>query len=173
MIRDDLERRRKLSALRSEIKALEAPEREARKIAKAKGRAKREKALVRSEGQRAPRQRDPAYLAWLRRQPCVICGTRRKVEAAHVRAGYPDAGWAPTGMMQKPDDRRSVPLCSAHHREGPDAQHRASERAWWSNHGIDPPDLCRALYAAFEAGHNADAVLRRFTTIKQGATNVA
>jgi len=159
-----------ISRRAKELRAKKDAEKKTKAAAERKARAK---ALVRTPGQRQPRERDPGYLAWLRRQPCVICGTRRKVEAAHVRAGYPDAGWAPTGMMQKPDDRRSVPLCSAHHREGPDAQHRASERAWWSNHGIDPPDLCRALYAAFEAGDDADAVLRRFTTIKQGATNVA
>jgi len=163
----DAERRRKLADLRRQVKALEAPEREAKKIARAQGRQKREKALVRSEGQREPRRRDPAYLAWLRRQPCVICGTTKRIEAAHVRAGYSAAGWAPTGMMQKPDDARAVSLCAAHHREGPDAQHRANERSWWTAHGIDPPDLCRALYAAFEAGEDAHAVLRRFTT-KQG-----
>jgi len=163
MIRDDLERRRALREAQAKVKELLRPEREARKIANAQRKRTSEKALVRTSGQREPRRRDPAYLAWVRRQPCVICGTRRKVEAAHVRAGYPDAGWAPTGMMQKPDDARCVPLCADHHREGPDAQHRMSERAWWNNHGIDPPDLCRALYAAFEAGDDAGAVLRRFT----------
>ena len=163
----DAEQRRQLREAKRKVAEILDPIREAKKIARAKGRKKREKALVKSEGQRQPRRRDPAYLAWLRRQPCVICGTTKRIEAAHVRAGYPSAGWAPTGMMQRPDDQRAVPLCATHHREGPDAQHRTSERAWWSAHGIDPPDLCRALYAAFEAGEDAHAVLRRFTT-KQG-----
>ena len=163
----DADKRRELADLRRQVKALEAPDREARKIARAKARQKREKALVRSQGQRQPRERDPGYLAFLRRLPCVVCGATRRIEAAHVRAGYSSAGWAPTGMMQKPDDARAVPLCATCHREGPNAQHRANERQWWSGHGIDPPDLCRALHSAYLAGEDGHAVLRRFTT-KQG-----
>lgn len=169
MIRDDQERRRALREAQANVNELLRPEHEARKIANAQRKQKSEKALVRKEGQRQPRKRDNAYLAWLRRQPCVICGTRERVEAAHVRAGYPSAGWAPTGMAQKPDDQRAVPLCAHDHREGPNAQHRANERAWWANHGIDPPDLCRALYAAFQAGDDGTDVLRRFTPTTQGA----
>lgn len=103
-----------------------------------------------------PRVQEPAYLQWLRRQPCVICAKLGTVqtyptEAAHVRAGYAgEEGWKPTGMARRPDDWRAVPLCSWHHRDGPDAQHKASERAWWAGHDISPPQLCRELRAQYE-----------------------
>lgn len=102
------------------------------------------------------RQTDPAYLQWLRRQRCVICareGRRQAAptEAAHVRCGYAgEPGWKPTGMMARPHDWRAVPLCSDHHREGPDAQHKSNERAWWERHGLYPPTLCAELRAQFE-----------------------
>lgn len=157
----DQDRRARLAAAKAEIRALMAPDREAAKIKRATARAKREKALIRSSGQRQPRVKDGAYLNWIRRLPCLICGAR-PAEAAHVRAGYATAGWAPTGMQQKPDDFRVTPLCAYHHRTGPDAQHSSNERAWWSRHGIDPPDLCRALRAAYDADQDGAAVLRRF-----------
>lgn len=163
MIRLDADRRAALRALKAQVRELEAPEREARKIAQAKARRDRERAIDRGRPeQRAPRLRDNAYLAWIRRLPCVCCGTTQHVEAAHVRAGYPAAGWAPTGMAQKPDDYRCVPLCADDHREGPDAQHRSNERAWWSARGIDPPDLCDALRRAYEANQDGAAVVSRY-----------
>ena len=53
-------------------------------------------------------------------------------------------------MQRKPSDRFAVPLCAAHHREGPKAQHAAGERAWWAARGIDPYALAETLYARFE-----------------------
>ena len=90
--------------------------------------------------------REPAYLAFLRRQPCAVgpVGCSGPVEAAHVRAGS-------TGMQRKPDDAKSVPLCRGHHRDGPDAQHRSGEAVWWRRHGIDPFALAERLHAQFEA----------------------
>lgn len=160
----DKDRRDALTKAKAVVRDLERPEREARKIIQAKARRDREKAIDRSRPeQRAPRVRDNAYLSWVRRLPCVCCGSTERVEAAHIRAGYSAAGWPPTGMAQKPDDARVAPLCAACHREGPDAQHRSSERAWWSARGIDPPDLCAALRRAYETNSDAAAVLRRFT----------
>lgn len=155
---------------RKEVDRIEARLRElkARRDADAKARAKvarkaRSKAIDRSRPeQRKERQRDNGYLSWLRRLPCVCCGSRQRVEAAHVRAGYAAAGWSPTGMMQKPDDQRAVPLAADCHREGPHAQHRTNERAWWAELGIDPPDLCADLIAAYEAGEDGLAVVIRF-----------
>lgn len=102
------------------------------------------------------RQIDKPYLAWLRRQPCVICAAQGvtqtcPTEAAHVRSGYPgEPGWKPTGGMSRPHDWRAVPLCSWHHRDGPDAQHQHNERSWWAGHDIHPPQLCRELRAQYE-----------------------
>jgi hypothetical protein len=105
----DTNRRARLAAAKAEIRVIMAPEREARKIARAAARAKGEKALIRSAGQRQPRVKDSAYLNWIRRLPCVICGAPRS-EAAHVRSGYlPAKGWEPTGAGQKPHDWRTFP----------------------------------------------------------------
>ena len=161
--------RRELADIDRRAKELRAKKDAEAKERAAKDRKGRNKALSRAPGQRQPRERDPGYLAFLRRLPCVVCGATRRIEAAHVRAGYSSAGWAPTGMMQKPDDARAVPLCATCHREGPNAQHRANERQWWSGHGIDPPDLCRALHSAYLAGEDGHAVLRRFSTHRETA----
>lgn len=100
-------------------------------------------------GQRQPRIKDPAYLAFIRKQPCCVCGKPAPSHAAHVRAGYPEAGWRATGMGEKPDDRRTLPLCAADHLDGPYAQHRTNERAWWEAQGIYPPGLAKRLARMF------------------------
>lgn len=99
--------------------------------------------------QRQPRKRDPGFLAFLRRQACAVgpSGCFGATEAAHIRYGRPGAGNA--GLQRKPDDRDAVPLCRGHHRDGPDAQHRGSERAWWIARGIDPHALADRLYAEY------------------------
>ena len=117
-------------------------------------RIQRFRRLVRARpagfGQRQPRLKDPAYLAFIRRSPCCVCGKPGPSQAAHVRSGYPEAGWRPTGMAEKPDDRRTLPLCALHHLDGPSAQHRSNEREWWASQGIYPPGLaavCEQLYS--------------------------
>jgi hypothetical protein len=100
------------------------------------------------------RVRDNAFLAYLRRQPCAACGSTHRVEAAHIRSGYPEAGWGPTGMQVKPSDQRAASLCASCHREGPNAQHRGNERAWWAALGIYPPTYCAEVYADFTAGRD-------------------
>lgn len=100
------------------------------------------------------RVRDNPYLAYLRRQPCEACGTTQRIEAAHIRSGYAEAGWSPTGMQVKPSDFRALSLCALCHREGPNAQHRGNERAFWERLGIYPPERCAEVYADFEAGRD-------------------
>lgn len=100
------------------------------------------------------RVRDNAYLAYLRRQPCEACGTTHRIEAAHIRSGYPDAGWPPTGMQVKPSDFRALSLCALCHREGPTAQHRGNERAFWAQFDIYPPERCAQVRADFLAGRD-------------------
>lgn len=55
--------------------------------------------------------RSAAYLAYVRRHPCMSCGARGPSEAHH---------WAPRGkgggMGVKCDDYRTVPLCASCHR---------------------------------------------------------
>ncbi len=50
---------------------------------------------------------DPAHLAWVRKQPCAVCGTTRNVEAHHPRLG--------NGMSRKAPDSEAFPLCYRHH----------------------------------------------------------
>lgn len=81
---------------------------------------------------KAPRhdpRRDPAYLAWIRTLPCVICfawklPSRRydgKVEAAHV---------GERGLGQKCPDQEALPLCILHHRTGEHAHHVLGKKFW-------------------------------------------
>lgn len=84
--------------------------------------------------QRDPRKKDRRYLAWIRTQPCCICGDNTSTEAAHIRTqnqefGKDDFGWG------RPSDKWVTPLCGAHHRE----QHAmGNEMAFWKKYGIDP-----------------------------------
>lgn len=84
--------------------------------------------------QRQPRQRDESRLAWLRTQPCVICGDNTSSEAAHIRTGNLEVGKEHTGMAQKPDDKWTVSLCNAHHRQ----QHTMNEMAFWAKYKLNP-----------------------------------
>lgn len=100
------------------------------------------------------RIRDNPYLAYLRRQPCEACGSTTHVQAAHIRSGYADDGWPPTGMQVKPSDARALSLCVLCHLDGPDAQHKSNERAWWAARNIHPPARCAEVYADFLAGRD-------------------
>lgn len=83
--------------------------------------------------QREPRQKDLKRLAWLRTQPCVICGAIN-TEAAHIRIGSINHGKRSTGMAEKPSDQWTLALCNAHHRE----QHSMAELSFWSKYDLDP-----------------------------------
>lgn len=116
--------------------------------------------------QREPRVRDKAYLGWVARLPCVACaaqgrGFRDGVHVAHIRASWADqAGWRDVGRSEKPSDVRTAPLCPAHHMDGPEAQHRMSERQFWAQLGIWPPAFCGALRRAYEDGEDGRDVIR-------------
>jgi len=145
------EKRQKLLDLKRQIAAIQA---EDRKKAKKRERERKDKmasSLSRSEGQRTPREKDSAYLHWIRTLPCTACGKAGPSQAAHIRSGYPEPGWRPTGMAEKPSDWRTAPLCRDCHLDGPKAQHRHNERSWWAGLGIYPPDLCRDLRERYEA----------------------
>ena len=143
----DSDRRRTIADLKRQIKEIEAPEREARKIARAKDRQKRETALVRGFGQRQPRVRNNAFLAFLRRQPCLACG-KTPSDAAHVRFVPQGSGWRHVGKGEKPDDLgRAVPLCRAHHEQ----QHSMREsHFWYAVLQMDPVETCARLAREFE-----------------------
>lgn len=102
-------------------------------------------------------------MGFIAKLPCVACLAETGlakwgVHVAHIRAGYPEDGWPPTGMAQKPSDRRTAPLCPPHHL---DDQHKMNEREWWENLGIYPPQLCAALEAAYPDRAAAFAAMRK------------
>jgi hypothetical protein len=145
----DATQRAKLNALRAEIRELESPKREAAKIARAKARRERRAAMTERPmtGQRQPRVRNNAYLAFLRRQPCLRCG-KTPSDAAHVRFAPHGSGWRYVGKGEKPDDGRAVPLCRDCHR----MQHDMKESRFWAEElERDPVETCATLMAAFLA----------------------
>ena len=116
--------------------------------------------------QREPRVRDKAYLGWVARLPCIACAcrgrTREGVHVAHIRMGVPGvAGWREVGKSEKPSDHRTAPLCPSCHLDGPDAQHRMSERAFWERLNIWPPAFCAALQKACISGEDGRQVIRQ------------
>lgn len=60
-----------------------------------------------------------------------------------------EIGKRDTGKSEKPSDRYAVPLCGWHHRDGPEAQHRGGEAAFWTRVGIDPFALAARLYEEY------------------------
>lgn len=107
--------------------------------------------------QRRPRLRDNRYLSFLRALPCCVCGCPPPSDAAHIRMGSTVYGKRPTGAGEKPDDKWAVSLCrptfgirQGCHR----SQHTQNESEWWRNHGINPFEIARRLYA--EGGHPDD-----------------
>lgn len=115
--------------------------------------------------QREPRIHDRAYLGWIAALPCVACACRGRrklgVHVAHIRAGYPDSpGWREFGKAEKPHDTHTAPLCPSCHLDGPQAQHRGNERAFWAALRIYPPAFCEAMWRAYQAGEPGDKVVR-------------
>lgn len=81
-------------------------------------------------------QRNPRYLAWIRTQPCCVCGSTRAIEASHT---------GPHGLGQKSADSSAIPLCAKHHRTGTDSYHRLGPRKFPEKHNLDIPSIARRL----------------------------
>jgi len=81
-------------------------------------------------------QRCPRYLAWIRTQPCCVCGSRKFIEASHT---------GPHGIGQKSPDASAIPLCAKHHRTGNDSYHRLGPRKFSKTHNLDIPAIVRRL----------------------------
>jgi len=65
--------------------------------------------------------KDSGYLAFVRRFPCVCCGSSRRIEAAHI---------GPRGLKQKTSDFTALPICFACHQDGPGALHKIGPEAF-------------------------------------------
>ncbi|MEN6535677.1 MAG: hypothetical protein ABFD89_18580 [Bryobacteraceae bacterium] len=109
-----------------------------------------------------PRIPNRNHLAFIRKLPCVVCGTRRGVEAAHVKMGNPLYGKSHPGGASKSDDAFTVPLCGAHH----DEQHAMSESDFWMALAIDPLALALALFHSTGDEERAEQVIRSHREIK-------
>lgn len=111
-------------------------------------------------GQREPRVREPDYMAWVAKLPCVACMVHGKVtwgvHVAHLRAASEAHGKRYTGKAEKPSDCWTLPLCPPHHtgdvRRARYSQHSMGELDFWAVHGVDPFGLCIELHEAFVAG---------------------
>jgi len=94
--------------------------------------------IPKRDERRATRWRSPAHCAWIRGFECLVCGSQTNIVAAHVRKG------SYTGMGQKPDDWRTVPLCDGPHGNADsqlgchDRQHIVGEVTFWSDAKINP-----------------------------------
>jgi hypothetical protein len=80
--------------------------------------------------------RNPRYLAWIRTQPCVVCGSTRGIEASHT---------GPHGLGQKSPDASAIPLCYRHHRTGNDSYHRLGPHKFAQVHNLEIPTIVRKL----------------------------
>src|ERR1051325_422417 len=79
-------------------------------------------------------QRNSKYLAWIRKQPCLVCGTRWRIEASHT---------GPRGLGQKSSDRSAIPLCAKHHRTCDSSYHRPGPRKFAQLLTLDIPAVVR------------------------------
>ncbi|MBU0516744.1 MAG: DUF968 domain-containing protein [Proteobacteria bacterium] len=70
--------------------------------------------------------RDPAYLAYIRKQPCLVCGGAQGPSVAH----HDNNG----GKGLKGSDYDALPLCPVHHQE----RHNKPRSTFWDDHRIDP-----------------------------------
>lgn len=111
---------------------------------------------------RQPRERDPKFLSWLRKAPCLSCEIGclvqvGRTEAAHVRRAYPEPGWRPVGGAEKPSDFRALPLCTTCHV----SQHERDNHDWYAERGIYPPEVCAQLKRAQEAGADPTEIIQQ------------
>ena len=80
-------------------------------------------------------KRDKKYLAWIRKQSCLVTGARPEhthemMHAHHVRMG------GQAGIGQKPSDYRTVPLLASEH----DCLHNSGEKLYWQSEKTDPEE---------------------------------
>lgn len=101
--------------------------------------------------QRQPREKCPAFLAFVRRHACLGCSRKVRVEAAHLRMTDPrHPEKRRSGIGEKPDDRWANPLCDQCHRTAADSQHNLGEEEFWRRLGVDPFENAKRLWDLFQ-----------------------
>ncbi len=93
--------------------------------------------------------KDPAYLAFIRSMPCIICLLRSGGDCAHQETRTEAAHVGYRGLRQKCSDRETIPLCAWHHRLSPSSHHRLG-RFFWVFHKITKATVITALHAKYE-----------------------
>lgn len=117
---------------------------------------------------KSPRVENGQHLKEIRGLPCCVCGTRKEIEAAHIRMANRRLGKLEAGMGAKPDDSWSVPLCSGHHRLFPASQHNAGEAIFWNSHNVDPFLLALALWRASGRTGEMEIIVAETLNAKRG-----
>lgn len=87
------------------------------------------------------RKPDRKYLAWLHTIPCAACGAM-PVEAHHDRKGM--------GIGQRAADRRAIPLCSDHHRNGREAVHQLGRKQFEERFALDTAAVIAMLNQEYD-----------------------
>jgi len=85
--------------------------------------------------------RDRRYLVFLRQLCCVVCTSRRHVEASH---------FGPRGLGQRASDTDALPLCRKCHRTGSASYHVLGARRFVEVHSLNVElhqRQCREGYA--------------------------
>lgn len=72
--------------------------------------------------------RSKVYLASVREESCLVCGSPPPVDAHHLRHSQK------SGMSRKVEDNWVAPLCRGCHM---DCHTRGRESEWWALRGID------------------------------------
>lgn len=101
---------------------------------------KRDGGMARSK--RSKGLKDPVYLAWMRRQSCLLCNDA--IEKRTFVGGMPYRQMCQTeaahvgqrGLSQKCSDHDTIPLCAWHHRISRESHHRLG-KLFWGFHGIN------------------------------------
>lgn len=119
---------------------------------------------------RETRWRCPSHTGWLVKTfACCMCGSTTNVVAAHVRFG------SHTGMGQKPDDWRTVPLC-----DGPrsaaggmlgchNRQHQIGEPAFWAQYEQENRQSVESLIDSLCAASPKSAEIRAIRREREAA----
>jgi hypothetical protein len=89
------------------------------------------------------RPRQVAYLSEVRKRPCLVCGTRIRIQAHHVRIAIPKR------LGKRVPDKWCVPLCFFCHSA---LHHFGDERTWWDIKGEDPIEWCCQNFQAWRKG---------------------
>lgn len=103
---------------------------------------------------------DPAHLENVRQLPCCICGSRRNVEAHHLKST------GERGMALKSTDRWAVPLCAIPHHAEVERIGSRNEMGWFVEHGgFDALELAKGLWGV---RGNLEAMLRILAAFRGG-----